>query len=109
MDIKDKPPPYKFEPISVNSKTRPVDHSMDKAFKNPNHSDPVQLSPLAKKVRAVHQHLDQLPDIRNAKVAEIKKRLDEGTYRVDAQKVAAKLIQEALMNDYWRDNGESAD
>ena len=43
--------------------------------------------------------LDTLPDVREEKVAQIKQRIEEGSYEIDGKKIAEKMIGEALINE----------
>jgi flagellar biosynthesis anti-sigma factor FlgM len=38
--------------------------------------------------------VNQLPEVREAKVREIKQRVDAGTYTVDPRRVAEKILKE---------------
>jgi negative regulator of flagellin synthesis FlgM len=42
--------------------------------------------------------LDEIPDVREDKVAELKNQIQNGTYQPDAQKTADKLLKEQLGN-----------
>ena len=44
------------------------------------------------------QKLADTSDIREEKVAEIKEKIDSGTYNVDGQKAAANMLRESLIN-----------
>ena len=61
--------------------------------------DRVELSPAAKEIRQAKMDMDSIPDVREEKVAEIKARIDNGTYTLDEEKIASKIIKEALLND----------
>lgn len=58
----------------------------------------VDLSSRAKEVQRITKVLEQLPDIREGKVQELKRQIDNGTYAVDSDKVAAKMVGESLMD-----------
>ena len=61
--------------------------------------DRVALSPEAKIMQEAIKVLETLPDVREEKVAQIRERIEEGTYQVDGRKVAEKMINESIMND----------
>lgn len=61
-------------------------------------TEKVDLSARAKEVQRITKALDQLPDVREAKVQELKRQIDSGTYVVDSGKVAAKMVGESLMD-----------
>jgi len=60
--------------------------------------DKVVLSPRAKEIQEAKTNLSKLPEIQAEKVARIKKNIEEGTYQVDGNKIAAKMIKESLLN-----------
>jgi len=60
--------------------------------------DTVSLSREAKEISAIRQKLEETPDIREGKVAEIKNKIDTGTYNVDGQKAASAILKESLIN-----------
>ena len=61
--------------------------------------DKVILSPKAKAIQEAKKLLENVPDIREEKVAQIKEQIKNGTYTVDAKKVAAKILEESVLND----------
>lgn len=40
------------------------------------------------------EHMSQIPDVRQARIAHIQKAIDSQTYAIDAEKLADSLIQE---------------
>ncbi len=61
--------------------------------------DKVILSPKAKAIQEAKKLLENVPDIREEKVARIKEQIKNGTYTVDAKKVAARMVEESVLND----------
>lgn len=61
--------------------------------------DRVALSTRARELRAAQKAVGQMPDVDLDKVADIKARIQAGTYRVDASKAAANILAEALLNN----------
>jgi negative regulator of flagellin synthesis FlgM len=59
----------------------------------------VVLSPEAKEIHAARQKLEDLPDVRQEKVNEIKKQLMNGSYSISDDKVASKMVEDALLNE----------
>jgi negative regulator of flagellin synthesis FlgM len=66
------------------------DKRTDKAAK----VDSVVLSDNAKSVAAARDAVKSSPDVRNEKVAEIKRSLTDGTYSVDARVLARKMLKD---------------
>ena len=59
----------------------------------------VILSQEGKKIQEAKKLMDSIPDIREEKVAKIKAQIENGTYQVEEKKLAAKMIQESLLNE----------
>ena len=60
--------------------------------------DKVALSSEAKQIQEAKRIVDSLPDIREEKVAEIRERIENGTYRVDSEKIAFRMIKESILD-----------
>ena len=61
--------------------------------------DTIALSPEAKQIQEAKKLLDSLPDIREDMVAEIKEQIEAGTYNIDSEKIAFRMIRESLLNE----------
>lgn len=61
--------------------------------------DRVALSDQARELMAARQAIRQMPEVDAEKVAKVRAQLQNGTYVVDSQKIAAKMVTEALLND----------
>ncbi len=61
-----------------------------------NRSDRVTLSPRAREFNEARRTLAGIPDVRADKVDAVKNRIADGSYRIDSEKIAAKMIREAL-------------
>jgi negative regulator of flagellin synthesis FlgM len=62
--------------------------------KKTNPSDTVDISKRSKEIADIMSAVNQLPDVREAKVQEIKQSVDAGTYTVDPRRVAEKILKE---------------
>ncbi len=62
-------------------------------------TDTVVLSDTAKTVQEAQTQLESIPDVREEKVAELREQIESGTYEIDAEKIADKMLKEALLND----------
>ena len=60
--------------------------------------DQVSLSAKARELQTAQQMVRQIPEIDLEKVTKIKAQLKEGTYTVDAEKIAANILAESLIN-----------
>ena len=48
------------------------------------------------------QILDELPDVRQDKVAKLRKQIEQGRYKVDAERVAERMLEEGLKDILYR-------
>ena len=55
-------------------------------------SDTVQLSDQAKEIASIQRALAQLPEIDEAKVQEIREQIENGTYSIDVEALADKIL-----------------
>ena len=95
MKINDDPTLVKFVKPTDNraAESRPEGPS-------PAHrKDQVSLSPRAREILNAQKALAAIPDVRAEKVEEIKARIADGTYRIDGEQIADKMIREALADD----------
>jgi len=57
-------------------------------------SDQVNISKEAKDIKKMQKSLQEKPDIRRKKVEEIKKQVSNGTYKVNPEKIAEKIVSD---------------
>ena len=62
-------------------------------------ADTVVISDAAKRIQEARRQLDEIPDVREDKVAELRNQIQNGTYEINADKIAGKMIKESLLND----------
>jgi len=62
-------------------------------------ADTVVISDAAKRVQEARRQLDDIPDVREDKVSQLRSQIQNGTYEINADKVAGKMIKESLLND----------
>ena len=82
----------------VNDKNK-VEPSEDKSEKGAAKTDTVVISDAAKRIQEVRSELDKVPDVDEEKVAQLKKEIEDGTYEINADKIAGKMISEGLINE----------
>ena len=58
----------------------------------------VNLSTKARDIQQLQDAVNQLPDVREDKVRELKDRVDRGAYDVNGQKIAEKMVSESLLD-----------
>ncbi|XOV88272.1 MAG: flagellar biosynthesis anti-sigma factor FlgM [Pseudomonadota bacterium] len=61
--------------------------------KSADSADRVTLTPAAENVRQTAARLETLPDVDQARVEAVKAAISAGTFEVDAQKIAERLLQ----------------
>lgn len=76
-----------------------VDAAAEKAEQQPAKTDTVVISNAAKNIQEVQRQLEAIPDVREDKVAQLKEQIENGTYEIDEEKIADKMLKDALLND----------
>lgn len=60
-------------------------------------SDRVELSSQSRDMKKIHEILATTPEVRTEKVAELKKAVAEGTYKVKTEDIADKMVKEMVL------------
>ncbi len=60
---------------------------------SPQQADSVSLSQSARALQALGQQNDQFDEVDQAKVAQLRQSISDGSYQVDSQRVANKMIE----------------
>ncbi|MBT8332501.1 MAG: flagellar biosynthesis anti-sigma factor FlgM [Deltaproteobacteria bacterium] len=76
-----------------------VDAAAEQPEKQQNKADTVALSSAAKNIQEAQKQLEAIPDVREDKVAQLKEQIENGTYEMDAEKIADKMLKDSLFND----------
>lgn len=95
MEISGKIPPLSKTPYAQPS-AKPVGKTEAAPVAQ---GDRVVLSPKAKELQAAREAIAEMDPVDHAKVARIKAQIAAGTYKVDAAKIASKMIEESLLDD----------
>ena len=61
--------------------------------------DRVDISDRARELQAARKAVAEMDDVDHEKVARIKAQVQAGTYKVDAARTAAKMIDQSLLDD----------
>lgn len=64
----------------------------------------IDISDAARLMKQASDIAHSVPDIRADKVAELKKRIADGNYNVDAGQIADKLVDEHLLSDFGKNS-----
>ncbi|MFO7716034.1 flagellar biosynthesis anti-sigma factor FlgM [Desulfosarcina sp.] len=93
-------------PLQVpSSQNRPVEEipqpSVAGAGMQPHKTakDTVSLTERGREFNAAVKHARTLPEIREDRVMQIKRRLEEGTYRIVGHRIAANMLDETMENN----------
>ena len=62
-------------------------------------TDTVALSNAAKDIQEAQKQLEAIPDVREDKVAQLKEQIENGTYEINEEKIADKMLKDALLDD----------
>ena len=60
-------------------------------------ADTIQLSSTAARVQQVRGEFTSDPAIRQEKVAELRRQIEDGTYKADSEIIAAKILEESFL------------
>jgi negative regulator of flagellin synthesis FlgM len=95
MEISGKVPPL-AKTVYAQPSAKPVEKTEPVAAAK---GDRVDLSPQARQVQAAREALAKMDAVDHEKVARIKAQIAAGTYKVDAAKIASKIIAGSLLDD----------
>jgi negative regulator of flagellin synthesis FlgM len=100
MEISGRISPIKIGAYLNNIKEKdkisaPTAHTSEAAAKR----DKVELSQTVREVNKAREELASIPDIRAEKVDEIKRQIDDGTYKIDGNKIAFNMIRQSLIDE----------
>lgn len=108
--------------MKVNQNPSPSTTSIDKALSpakkdsvtkggmqealssTPRNGAQVEISDAARLMKQASDIARNAPDVRADKVADLKKRISEGTYQVDSASIADRLVEEHLLTDFGKNS-----
>jgi negative regulator of flagellin synthesis FlgM len=70
--------------------------STDSVEKNTNSDSRPEISSKGKEFATAKAAASQAPDVREEKIAELKKRIAEGSYKVNSEAIADKMVEDHL-------------
>jgi negative regulator of flagellin synthesis FlgM len=98
MEISGKPP-LLFAPSTLTHFIDDVQGGVASKTDESHDKDTIDLSTNANEKKEMVKKVNQLPDVREEKVAELKRRIESGTYAIMSEKTASHLIGEAVENN----------
>lgn len=64
----------------------------------------VEISERAQLLKTANEIVHQTPDVRKDRVESLKRQIAEGSYRVDADKLAERILEDHLGTDFGKNN-----
>lgn len=59
----------------------------------------VEISPQAREIQKLKEILEQMPEVREKRVEELKSMIQEGRYKVDLEKLSDRILEALLLGD----------
>jgi len=59
----------------------------------------VEISPRAREIQRLKEILDQIPEVREKKVEELRALIHQGRYKVDLERLSDRILERLLMGD----------
>ncbi len=99
MEITGKNLQVNLEPYTKNIREKEKTDSLSKQVSEKIfREDEVVLSPKAREIQEAKKVLDSLPDIRKEKIDHLKMQIKNGTYQIEGEKIAVKILKESIFN-----------
>ena len=77
---------------NINEVQQLLDGQINQEIKSESQDTIVNLSRASKELRLANEAMDSVPGVREDKIAEIRNKIESGTYRIDNQAVADKMV-----------------
>lgn len=61
--------------------------------------DKVVLSPKAREIQEARKLLDEVPDVDQSKVEQIRLQVDKGVYKIDGNQIAERMMRDMALNN----------
>ncbi len=75
-----------------SAQTNTIKNNSDTTAKSASAGEPVQLSKDARQLQSVSQRLADMPSVNSDKVAQLKQAIADGSYQIDNERVASKML-----------------
>ncbi|HKM26164.1 MAG TPA: flagellar biosynthesis anti-sigma factor FlgM [Thiopseudomonas sp.] len=75
-----------------SAQTNTIKNNSDTTAKSASAGEPVQLSKDARQLQSVSQRLADMPSVNSDKVAQLKQAIADGSYQIDNERVASKIL-----------------
>ena len=98
MKIEENPSPMPFKVNKVPpGPSQPPAADQVRRVHGKKRGDVVTLSKTAETIATAARRVKAMPDVDMTKVAEVKAKLQDGTYQADAEKAASNMLAESLL------------
>ena len=77
-----------------------VDQSLQQGQEKASATEKVKLSHMARDIQKIREIVEATPEIRTDKVGQLKREIEAGSYSVNADKVAEKMLRESLIDTF---------
>ena len=77
-----------------------VDQSLQHGQEKASPTEKVKLSHRARDIQKIREIVEATPEIRTDKVGQLKREIETGTYSVNAEKVAERMLRESLIDAF---------
>ena len=99
MKISDKNPSVRDTYVKQISQQQKDDAASKPGVKPVEKADTVKISEEARELQEAQKVLENMPDVQVEKVAEIKNKIENGTYEIKPDEIAEKMVIDALLNE----------
>ena len=86
--------------IKSSQESEGVSQSLRQDKQGASPTESVKLSHTAKEIQKIREIVEATPEIRTDKVGQLKREIETGTYSVNADKVAEKMLRESLIDTF---------
>ena len=86
--------------IKSSQESEGVSQSLRQERQGASPTESVKLSHTAKEIQKIREIVEATPEIRTDKVGQLKREIETGTYSVNADKVAEKMLRESLIDTF---------
>lgn len=82
----------KHSPAQTNAQDTAKNSSLEQTAKTPVSGESVQLSKDARQLQGLSEKMSNTPSVNSEKVAQLKQAIANGSYQIDNERVASKLL-----------------
>jgi len=102
MEITGKNSSISLEAYANSLKVRergPSENAAEGSAAAPIAQDKVVLSPRAREIAEAHKAANEAEDVRADKVDRLRQQIGGGTYRIDGDRIAIRMLKESVLNE----------